>query len=255
MGDAAVAIKAFSDALRGPPVSDYPYSTCCLLSLPDTFQAAPNDYAIIYRAYHRQLKHAYILQLPGCAAAVVVYCELRCRAFMPPGLGAPWHARNVKAAVGMSGSVLSDIVRRSCTPLEVAAAQHLQAAPSPMRCAVSDDTASPTARAPAGHLHAEHVALLARVEAAECDTAAAKERIIVLEEKCRSAEEAMVRIAASEVVAAAAEARITALEERCRAAERAVSHLSGEIVQMKLKSAAAPRTYGHGGALEVYPRF
>jgi hypothetical protein len=217
--DLEAVVENFGAVLVNRDIGDA--TTCCVLAFPHVLGAPPaGDLRVIASAYQAKLASlAYVVDLPDFAV-VILYCTLRTRAFLPPGVDTRWQLRNFKPCAG-KGRALSDLVKRHARALDAGAARSTLtqvAAQSPQRC--TDGAMRAVAASSSG------------------------------------ARELQLRVAELEAAQRADEERVAAVEKRCRIAEASLLSLRAELqfVRATASAALAVAQKRVAGAEEVYPR-
>jgi hypothetical protein len=247
-------LAAFEAALRAEDIGES--STCCVLALSRAYGPPhANDLGAIARAYNAKLSTSppYVIELSGFVA-VIVYCTLRTRVFLPTGVDSRWQLRNFKASAG-HGRQLSDLVRRHGRPVDAVAAQDprvLTAAQSPSRIIGGGSPAAPAS--PFAREPLQRAADAERAFApAQTSVRELLQRVAGAEGAARAAE---ARAADAEGIARAAEARVAAVEERCKVAETEHLRLRAEVQFLRAtgRAALSAAQKQPPGADLVYPR-
>ena len=215
--DFEAVVRTFSAVLAEVDTGDP--TTCCVVAYPRAFGSPPaSDFGGIGASYNVRLSSLpCVIDLPEYVA-VILYCTLRTRAFLPPGVHRHWLARNFKPCAG-KGRTLSDAVKRHGCALSAAAAQSPQRG---MGGSLSAASAPPA-----------ESDLLLRLRDSEARARAVEARAAALEESLA------LRVADLEASARAAEKRAAAMEERCRLAEAEHLRLRAEVQLVRATASAA----------------
>ena len=217
--DLEAVFENFGAVLAYPDICEA--TTCCVLGYPHALGAPPaGDLRVIAASYQAKLASlAYVVDLPDFVV-VILYCTLRTRTFLPPGVDTRWQLRNFKPCAG-KGRALSDVVKRHGRALDAGAS----------RSSLTQMAAQSPLRATDGGMR-------------------------VVSPPSSGARELQLRVVELEAARRADEERVAAVEERCRIAEATLLSLRAELqfVRATASAALAVAQKRVAGAEEVYPR-